>query len=347
MDIIKQDFKTGEVTIRITDEEDLWHLSHIIQEPDLVEGQTERKIKIGTEENFKVARKKVHLKLETEKTEYVPENNTLRILGTIKQGPEDVPLGSYHSFSLEINDIIKITKEWPNYQIKRLQESTKPRKKSIIAIFDREEAIIGILSNKGFEKITEIKGDVQKKKENTQSTNTFYKDVAKKIQEQQERTNTERIILGSPAFWKEYLLKELPENLRKKTITTTISSVDETGIKEILTNKDLGKTLEDDRLAKEEKLIEEIMIAIKEEKAFYGLEDAKEKINIASAQKIIVSENLLKKTKDKGTYKEIEELLKTGEATQAEIHIITQKETTTKIDSLGGIAGTTRWKTQN
>lgn len=345
MDIIKKDFKQGDIKLRITQEEDLWHLSHIVEPQDIIRGQTERKIKIGSEENFKVVRKKINLTLEAEKTEYVPENNSLRILGTIKQGPDDVPLGSYHSFNIEINDIININKNtWSNYQLKRLKEATIPRKKSLLAVFDREEAIIGILTNKGFEKITEIKGDVQKKADNTTTTGNFFKELSKKIQDYKEREKAERLILGSPAFWKEYVMRELPEDIRKKTLTSTVSGVTETAIKELLKSPQLGKSLEDDRAALEEKTIDELMRAISEDKAFYGIKDATEKINIGAASKVIISENFLKNSRDEGQYRETDKLLRTAESTNAEVIIITQREPTAKIDGLGGIAGILRWK---
>lgn len=345
MDIIKQNYKEGKVSVRITEEEDLWHLSHLVEPEDLVKGQTERKIKIGNEENFKVVRKKVNLKLEIEKTEYVPENNALRLLGTIKEGPEDVPLGSYHSFNLEVNDVITINKNsWSNYQIKRLKDSTIPRKKSLLAVFDREEAIIGILSSRGFQTITEIKGNVQKKVDNSTGSNTFFKDLAKNIEEYKERLSVDRVILGSPAFWKEYVLKELQDNTRKKTMTCTISGVTETAIKELLKSPELGKTLDDDRVAREEKTIDELMKSIHDEKAFYGISDAKEKISLGAAMKVLVSEKFLKNAREEGKYKELDDLLRLAESTNAEVVIITQKEPTTKIDGLGGIAGTLRWK---
>ena len=59
--------------------------------------------------------------LEAEKTEYEPENNSLRILGKIKEGPDDVPLGSYHSFNLEEGTVLTIIKKkWAKYEIARI-----------------------------------------------------------------------------------------------------------------------------------------------------------------------------------------------------------------------------------
>ena len=126
MNILKKYLRNGEIKFQIASEEDLWHLSHIINGTDLVKGSTERKVKIGDETNFKVVRKHVFLVLEVEKVEYEPENNALRVLGRIKEGPDDVSIGSYHSFSLEINDTISIVKdEWPNYLLQRLNDSLK------------------------------------------------------------------------------------------------------------------------------------------------------------------------------------------------------------------------------
>jgi protein pelota len=154
----------------------------------------------------------------------------------------------------------------------------------------------------------------------------------------------ERIILGSPAFWKEYVLKELPDDLRKRTLSSTVSSVSEAAINELLKNPDLGKALESDRVASEEKVIEELMRAIHEDKAFYGLNDSEEKINMGAASKVLVSEQYLKKSKEEGIYKKVDVLLRNAESTGAEIIIITQKQPQTKLESLGGIAGILRWK---
>jgi stalled ribosome rescue protein Dom34 len=91
--------------------------------------------------------------------------------------------------------------------------------------------------------------------------------------------------------------------------------------------------------------IENLLKAIREEKAFYGFDDAKEKITLGSAESVIVSETFLKEMKQKNKYQEIDSLLRIAEDMNAKIIILTDKEMMKKIDSLGGIAGVTRWKT--
>jgi protein pelota len=344
MQILKKDLKHGIISVKVTDLEDLWHLSHIVSKTDVVEGVTERKIKVGNEENAKVVRKTVRLVLEAEKIEYEPENDALRILGIIKEGPDDVSLGSHHSFNVSEKDIITITKnKWAKHELKRLEEAETPKVVSLLVLFDREEALLAFLTRKGYQKIAEIKGDVQKKADDEKKKTNFYKEICEKILETEKRTAINNIILASPAFWKEYLLAELPEILKKKTITATISGVNETAISELMKRPELNKVLENQRTAQEHKEIEELMKSIREEKAFYGLEDAKNKIVIGGAEKILVTENFLKKIKEKNEYEEIDSLLMTAEDMGAEVVIISDDEQSKRLDNLGGIAGRTRW----
>jgi protein pelota len=345
MQIIKKDIKHGEIIIKITEQEDLWHLSHVIVKGDVIKGKTERKIKVGNDENAKVVRKQIYLVLENEKTEYEPENNSLRILGIIKEGPDDVPLGSHHSFNLEEGTVITIVKQkWAKYEIDRLYEAEKPKTVSLLVVFDRENAILAYLTGKGYRKIAELKGDVQKKADDKKNNYDFYEEICKKIEECEKRDTIHNIIIASPAFWKDYLLIKMSDELRKKTISATISDVSESAINELMKRPELTKTLTDNRTAQELREIDDLLKNIRDDKAFYGFEDSKNKIFLGTAEKVIVSENFLKKMKEKENYTEIDSLLMTAEDMNAKIIILTNSESCKKLDSLGGIAGITRWK---
>lgn len=344
MKILKKNMKEGEVTINITATEDLWYLSHIVEIGDIISGSTERKIKIGSDERAKAVRKRVFLKIKTEKTEYTPETNSLRILGKITEGPEDVPLGDHHSFNLEINDKITIKKpEWTYYELEKLEQSTKQKNKIIIVVFDREEATFATLTNTGYDILTKIKGDIQKKQHEEQHKGEFYKEIKNQLQDYVTRLDIKQIIIASPAFWKEYLIKELPEPLKKITTQVTVSSGDESSLQEIMKHTELKKILENEATAKEMQAIEEILEAIRKDKACYGYTDSKNKTESGQTKKILVSENLLKEMKQKGTYKEIDALLRNAEALRTEIIILSGKESQKKLDGLGGIAGLLRW----
>ncbi|MBW3010913.1 mRNA surveillance protein Pelota, partial [Candidatus Woesearchaeota archaeon] len=50
MKIIRKDLKNGEIKFRITNLDDLWFLSHMIESGDLIKGKTTRKIKVGADQ---------------------------------------------------------------------------------------------------------------------------------------------------------------------------------------------------------------------------------------------------------------------------------------------------------
>ncbi len=328
------------VHVTVESQEDNWYLSHIITSGDFVSGITERKIKVGQEPNVKTVRKKVWIKLEVEKVEYEPEHKSLRILGPIVEGPEDVSKGSYHSFSLEEGESIKIEKEeWGVYEIKKLKESLEKNIQALLVIFDREEARFAKLDSTGFEEISKLKGDVQKKGYDVNTTN-FYKEINSALEEYVSTQNPECIVIASPSFWKEYLEKELSENVKKRVIWSSISGNNKAAFKELLRKKEVVSGLKNHRVSRQEKLVQDVMRSIAEEKACIGLNETKKAVNIGAVEKLFVTESFLRKSKEESKYKDLDKLLSLAESMQGEIHIVDSEE----IDGVGGICGILRWK---
>ena len=74
----------------------------------------------------------------------------------------------------------------------------------------------------GFQILASIKGSVQKKDQEQQIKGSFYMEIIKQIKEYVERYKIKNVILASPAFWKEDLMKELKdEELKEKIILAT------------------------------------------------------------------------------------------------------------------------------
>ncbi|MBI2660929.1 hypothetical protein HYX09_01535 [Candidatus Woesearchaeota archaeon] len=109
MKIIHSDFRKGEVKVKIDNLDDLWYLSCIIEPGDYVKGRTLRKIKIerGDDKSSDSVKKPVFMKIKAEKIDF-GSDSSLRVTGIITEAPEDIPLGSHHSFALEENSIISI-----------------------------------------------------------------------------------------------------------------------------------------------------------------------------------------------------------------------------------------------
>ena len=178
-------------------------------------------------------------------------------------------------------------------------------------------------------------------------TSNFYHEIIKQLQSYAERYNARQIILASPAFWKEELLKELKDEiLKKKIVLATCSATGENGIDEVLKRDEVKTALKQDRTINEINLVENLFVNIaKNELAVYGLKETEEAINMGAVSQLLITDNLILTSRQNNTYKKLDELIKNADKTKAEIHIVSSEhEGGKKLDGLGGIAALLRFK---
>ncbi len=348
MRILHQNLKAGEIKIRVESPDDLWYISQIADKGDVVKGQTLRKIKVG-EEKEDAIRRPVFIAIKVEKSEFHKYSNVLRIGGTILEAPEDVPRGSFHTFNVEEGTVITIIKEnWLKYQLDRLREASEAEgPKILICVFDREEAIFALMKKYGYELLTELKGSVQKKGQDTSEIKNFYLDIIKQMQDYVKRYDIEKIILASPAFWKEELLKNLKDDdLKKKLVMATCSSVDQTAINEVLKRDEVKEVLKQDRAAKELKIVEKLLAEIsKDGEATYGMKETGDAVIVGAVRVLLVTDGCIQNSRESGNYPRLENLMRTVERTGGEISIISsENEAGKRLNGLGGIAAILRYK---
>ncbi|MFH1133182.1 MAG: mRNA surveillance protein pelota [Nanoarchaeota archaeon] len=346
MQIVHKDLKHGEVKVRIESADDLWYLSQVIMPADLVKGSTIRKIKIGggEERSAQIIKKRVFLAVMAEKVEFTGQS--LRVLGQISEGTDDIPKGSYHSFGLEEGDIITIVKEeWLRVQLEKLDEACQQRGgKVLILVFDRESAIFGMLKRSGYEILTSLEGDVEKKAME-QHAKGFYDELWKMLEAYNQRFKPEHIILASPGFWKEEFLKVIGKT-ELPIVQATVSSATENAFSELLKRDELKAVLEDERIAQDTKMVEALFSEIaKDAKASYGLSQVKMAAEAGAVEMLLLTDGLLLKSRDDGKDKELDWLMRQVERCRGRVHIIySEHEPGRKLDGLGGIAAMLRYK---
>lgn len=351
MKLMYSDFKKGEAKLKVENLDDLWYLNQIIEKNDLIKGKTLRKIKLGREiqRKQKTVKKAVFLIIQVEKVEFSKTSNILRISGLVKEGPEDVPLGSYHTFNIEENSIITIIKQkWLKFQIDKLREASKEAAaKILICVHDREEVYFALMKKYGYQLLTNIKGTVQKKADIKKIESNFYKEIIKQLEEYDKRYNLSKIIIASPAFWKEELMKEIKdENIKSKIILATCSSVGENAINEVLKRPETENALKQDRIAREFKFVEDLFVEIsKNNLASYGLKETKNAVVAGAVKTLLITDSFIQQNRIENKYEEIEEIMKTVNNTKGDILIISSEhEAGKKLDGLGGIAAILRFK---
>lgn len=351
MKLIHSNLRRGEVKVLTQNLDDLWYLSTIIEPKDIVQGRTLRKIKaVSSQEKSKDAVKKpVFIKLEAEKVEFSKYTNILRVSGVIKEAPEDIPLGGYHTFNIDENTAIEIIKEhWLKYQLDKLKEACSEKKSSIlICVHDREEAYFALFRKYGYEVIAHIQGEVQKKREENIKKENFYLAIIDKISEYVDRHKIKQAIIASPAFWKEDLMKELKDSeLRQKIMLATCSSATKNGIEEVIKRPEVREALKQERAAKEINKVEELFTEIaKNNLAVYGLKDTENASMIGAVKELLITDSLIQKSRNENFFNEVEKIMKIVDKTKGDVQIISSEhEGGKKLDGLGGIAAILRFK---
>ena len=344
------ELKKGELKLKVENMDDLWCLSHIIEQGDLVRGKTIRKIKLGESDQRKtnIIKKTIFIEINVESVEFHEYSSVLRVSGVITQGPEDIQKGSYHTFNLEPGSIITIIKkQWLSFQIEKIKQASVETKKILICVLDRDDVCFGLLKKQGFSLLSEIKGDVEKKADVKTKAGNFYSEVVNKLYDYVKRYKIENIILASPAFWKEDLMKNIKdEEVKKKITLATCSCSGKEAIDEVLKRPEVKNVLSQQRIAKELKLVDSLLEEIsKNNLAVYGLKETEKAVNAGAVEKLLVTDGLIQKTRLNKSYEKIDQMMKNTESMKGTVNIIgSDHDGGKKLDGLGGIAAILRYK---
>jgi protein pelota len=351
MKITHKDLKKGILKAHIQNLGDLWYLSHIIDVGDFISGKTQRKIKMAGEgdRSSKVHVKWVFLKIQAEKIEFHKYSDKLRVSGKVVEGPEDVPRGSYHTLTLEPTVNVTIQKQrWLKFQLDKLNDAVKVKEANImICLLDRENAIFAELKNYGFEVLSELKGNVQSKNSPEVVKSSFYQEIIKTIKNYDAKNNYTKVIIASPAFWKEYLVKALEnEEVKKKTLLSACNSIDVDGINEVLKRPEIMTALAEDRVVKEMNAVEKLLTEIRKEgTSVYGFKETSHAITIGAVKTLLVTDLFLHDSRENGTYHKVDKMLKTVDEMKGKITVISSEhDGGQKLAGLGGIGALLRYK---
>ena len=350
MKLLNKNYKKNFVKGKIENLDDLWYLTYVVEKGDHLKAKTYRKIKLGKEEERKarVVKKPVHIKINVEKIEFSKYSNILRVSGVITEAPDDIPIGSHHTINLEEGTEFSLEKKsFLNYQIEKLEESSKELKsKILLCVHDREEAYFAILKKYGYDLLTKIKGNVQKKADVKTETSDFFKLLIKTILEYDKRHDFSNIVIASPGFWREYVQKIITKDLKKKVVYATCSSVGENGINEVIKRSEVQQVLKQEKFANEIKKVEELLEEIsKQGKAEYGLQQIKKVVESGAVSELLITDTLIHKKRQEDKFEEIEKMMRTIDSMKGHVHIISSDhEGGKKLDGLGGLGALLRYK---
>ena len=350
MRIVYQDKKKGVIEVVPETLDDLWHLSHIIEEGDLVSSLTSRRIQDSTGERLRSDRgikKTFFMGVRVDEISFHKYTGKLRATGTIEIGPEDlVPLGSYHTLDLKLKNSIKIQKEkWSRWNIKRLKDSIKSSKKpsALIVAIEDDTADIGIIRQYGIDYVGPIIGNVSGKriiqKNRKQAINDFFTELAEVIKGFKE---VKAVILAGPGFSKgefyDFLTQKYSE-MAKISILESTGAGGRSGIAEVLKKGVIEKMATEGRIAYEIRMVEELLSEIgkNSKRVAYGKKEVNQAAKSGAAETLLVIDELVRE-------RDIEELMDLTENMGGKVVIISSEHDGGKqLASLGGIAALLRY----
>ena len=154
------------------------------------------------------------------------------------------------------------------------------------------------------------------------------------------------IILASPVFWKEELMKNLKDqSIKKKIVLATCSSVTSNAIVEVLKRPEVKEVLRKMRTSKEIKLVEDLLEAIaKNTPNTYGLKQVEAAAQAGAVKTLLLTDTFIQKMREKEKYESLDKIMTLIDDTKGEIHIISHEhESGKKLEGLGGIAAILRY----
>ena len=168
------------------------------------------------------------------------------------------------------------------------------------------------------------------------------------------KNKIDRRKLKNIVFYKKGKLKKLNKiihpfiikEVKKKIILATCSSVDKTGINEVLKRPETREALKQDRITKEINLVELLLEEIsKNNLAAYGLKDTENAANAGAIKILLITDTLIQKSREENKYEKIDNIMKITETTKGTINIISSEhEGGKKLNGLGGIGSILRYK---
>ncbi|MEF8780878.1 MAG: mRNA surveillance protein pelota [Haloferacaceae archaeon] len=277
--------------------DDLWHLSHVLEPGDLVEGDTTRRIQ-REEENLRDTggqREHLHVTIELEDVEFARFANRLRVGGVIVDCSREDQLGHHHTINVEEHDELTIEKRFKPDQLDRIEEAEATGETTDVAIATVEEgaASVHTVQQYGTEEYASITRPTGKG-EYARPRNELFAELGDAL----SHLDPDAIVFAGPGFTKkdarEYVEENHPELADRISMVDT-ASVGDRGVHEVLKRGAVEEIQTETRIAREAELIDELTERIAAgEKAAYGPDAVAEAAEFGAVETLLVLDERLR-----------------------------------------------------
>ncbi len=359
MKVIKRILKEGKIELKIETLDDLWHLYNIVAAGDVVIARTVRRIKVGDEDDRKQdsVRRPMTLVLSVEDVAFHTFSNRVRIKGKIREGPADlVSVGSYHTFNIEMGDILTIVKaHWPDFLLKRIEEAERAQAHPICAVVTIEDGASDIIlvADYGIREAVSIHTSISRKHGDQKAYDAtmleFFSEVATALQSQLEQNRIGLLVIAGPGFVKEHFKEYLSSTGVKGMPPIVVEGTNSIGIpgaKEILYKGVISNALSELKIETETKLVEDFIahVAKGDGLATYGEKEVEKAAQYGAIQNLLITDKKLREGTDEQR-RWLDQLIRESEKTRAAFNVVsTDHPAGDQLQHLGGIAAILRFR---
>lgn len=343
MKILHQDAGNNEIKLMPQNIDDLWHLSNLLDEGDMVFATTFRRKEEQSDKlrNERMEKVRMRLGIRVEKVEFHESDDRLRILGTIESGPQDV--GEHHTLMISPGDDLTIVKPvWRSHHFDRIKRAVAAAEKPslVFVAIEDTEAVIAAAREYGIKEHATITRNPGGKMYDAKSNEAEYLDeVVDKLRTVQK---DEPLLILGPGFVKEALAKRIREKVPEASHAMSIHSTGQAGmagIHELMKKGVAGKLLDETRVAHETRVVEELFTEIAKDGMFaYGEASVANAVAAGAVRMILVLDTKIRTPS-------VERMLRSVEDARGGFAIVSSMhEAGRRLESLGGVAALLRYK---
>ena len=304
------------IMVHVDSDDDLWYLKNLINEGDMIRMTTLRRVEKQQDMNRskESPRKPVTASIVAESVEFQNFSGNLKVLGTIREGPEDI-IGDHQSFNISPGDNFELKKQqWLEQQRELLAEAldNKFSQKFYFIAADDETAWILMLKSYGIQSIGKIDSHLTGKAyESNFSEQDFHREIVESCRRMLPEGST--IIILGPGFTREKILNAFRTygGPGFRVVTYPTNRSDAGAVWEFLNTPETDAIFRDLRISGDSRLVESFLRHVGTDGlGTYGYEDVLKALETGAVDTLIVSEEkfrtpegrkLLKESRNYGT----------------------------------------------
>lgn len=299
MNLEAVDEDRGYLRVRVESEDDLWLLSLLIEEGDIVASRTTRDVRIEGSEKKRIP---MVLAIRVQGMEFQPFSGRLRVKGVVVEGPDEYGLrGSHHTLSIDVGMSVDILKRDERIDMKLVEKILRlsRRGRGLIVAVDHEEYAIALIQSQGLRYLRE--GYISPPSKRDPSTYEAYERSLSELVEAIKRVLEEHrvsiIAIGSPGTIAERIarsLRSIAPGVR--IITDSVSMGGRVGVEEMLRRGAISKILSEQAAIEAEDLIREYIetLSREPERVAAGLDRIRIAASVNAIKKAAILENMLR-----------------------------------------------------